>query len=161
VSNSNAIGRLSAALALLLLLGACASEKAKEATKKQDFATQYTAAWCSQRAATVASFFSPDGSFQINDGAPAVGRPAITAAVRSFMTAFPNLRVEMDKLVVVDGDHMTYYWTLTGTNTGPGGTGRAVRISGHEDWRMGDDQHIAESKGHYDEADYQRQLKGG
>jgi hypothetical protein len=36
-----------------------------------------------------------------------------------------------------------------------------VRISGYEEWRFGADHHIAESKGHFDEADYQRQLKAG
>ena len=34
-------------------------------TKLNDFATRYTAAWCSQNAANVASFFSPAGSLQI------------------------------------------------------------------------------------------------
>jgi hypothetical protein len=36
-----------------------------------------------------------------------------------------------------------------------------VRISGHEVWWMGDDGPIAESKGHFDEAEYQRQIAGG
>jgi len=52
-----------------------------------------------------------------------------------------------------------HHWTLTGTNTGPLGTGNTVRISGYEEWRMGDNGLIAESKGHFDEAEYQRQLK--
>jgi hypothetical protein len=39
------------------------------------------------------------------------------------------------------------------------GTGQKVRISGYEDWWLGDDGLIAESLGHYDEVDYQRQLK--
>ena len=45
-------------------------------------------------------------------------------------------------------------------NTGPGGTGRPVRISGVEQWRIGADGLIEESKGQFDEADYQRQLSG-
>jgi hypothetical protein len=36
-------------------------------------------------------------------------------------------------------------WTLVGTNTGPGGTGRRVRISGFEEWTIGDDGLIAAS----------------
>jgi hypothetical protein len=39
-----------------------------------------------------------------------------------------------------------YRWTLTGTHTGPGGTGRAVRISGFELWTIGEDGLIAESQ---------------
>ncbi len=99
------------------------------------FAHRYTAAWCSQNAASVASFFAPEGSLQVNDSAPAVGRVAITAVAQSFMTAFPDLRVLMDDLVV-QGDTATYRWTLVGTNTGPGGTGRGVRISGFEEWSI-------------------------
>ena len=81
-------------------------------TKLKDFATRYTAAWCSQNAASVA-------------------------------------------------EHAVFRWTLTGTNIGPGGTGKAVRISGQEEWTIGADGLIAESKGHFDEADYQRQLNAG
>ena len=124
-----------------------------------EFAERYTAAWCSQNAARVAAFFSPDGSLTINDGSPAVGRDAITAAAQGFMTAFPDLVVRMDR-VDVEGECAVYHWTLTGTNSGPGGTGKTVRISGHEEWRIGDDGLIVESKGHFDEAEYARQLKG-
>jgi predicted ester cyclase len=124
------------------------------------FAHRYTAAWCSQNAASVASFFAPGGSLQVNDGAPAVGRDAITAVAQGFMTAFPDLRVLMDDLVV-QGDSVTYRWTLVGASTGPGGTGRAVRISGFEEWSIGADGLIARSLGHFDSEDYQRQLEGG
>jgi uncharacterized protein (TIGR02246 family) len=127
-------------------------------TKLNDFATRYTAAWCSQNAASVASFFAKDGSLTINQGKPSVGRAAITVAAQGFMTAFPDLVVKMDSLGG-DRGRITYHWTLIGTNTGPGGTGKAVRISGYEDWRFGADGLIAESKGHFDEAEYQRQLK--
>lgn len=123
------------------------------------FATKYTAAWCSQNAANVASFFAENGSLKINNGAPSVGRKAITAAAQEFMTAFPDMIVKMDNTSVV-GDHTIYRWTLIGTNTGPGGTGNSVRISGFEEWTIDRDGLIAESKGHFDEADYQRQLKG-
>ena len=60
--------------------------------------------------------------------------------------------------VYIAGTEITYHWTLTGTNTGPGGTGRFVRVSGFERWRFGPDGLIVESKGHFDTADYQRQL---
>jgi predicted ester cyclase len=122
-----------------------------------EFGAKYTAAWCSQNAASVAAFFGDSGSLTINDGAPAVGRAAITAAARGFMTAFPDMVVTMDG-VSDDGDRTLYRWTLTGTNTGPGGTGRRVRISGQEEWTFGADGLIAESRGHFDQADYNRQL---
>ena len=124
------------------------------------FAADYTSAWCSQQAAGVASFFSEMGSLQINDGSPAVGRNEIAAAAQGFMVAFPDLVVTMDKVAADDG-RVTYHWTLTGTNAGPGGTGKHVRVSGFEEWRFGSDGLIAESKGHFDKAEYDRQLATG
>jgi hypothetical protein len=129
-------------------------------TKLQAFGRKYTAAWCSQNAASVAAFFADRGSLKINDGAPAVGRAAITAAAQSFMTAFPDMVVTMDG-VSPDGNRAIYRWTLTGRNTGPEGTGQSVRISGYEEWTFGTDGLIADSKGHFDEAEYDRQLKVG
>lgn len=126
----------------------------------QQFATKYTAAWCSHNAASVAAFFAEGGSLKINDGPPAVGRTAITGAAQGFMTAFPDLVVTMDG-ISIDGDHAVYRWTLTGTNSGPGGTGSAVRISGYEEWKMDRSGLVAASLGHFDAADYQRQLKAG
>jgi SnoaL-like polyketide cyclase len=131
-----------------------------DAATLQEFATRYTAAWCSQNAGRVAACFAEAGSLTINDGAPSVGRVAIAAAAQSFMTAFPDMVVTMDGLSG-DRDQAVYRWTLTGTNTGPGGTGKAVRISGYEEWTIGGDGLIAKSRGHFDEAEYQRQLKIG
>jgi hypothetical protein len=74
------------------------------------------------------------------------------------MTAFPDLIVRMDS-IIPNGDGGTYHWTLTGTNTGPNGTGKPVRISGYEEWTIDKDGLIAKSLGHFDEAEYHRQLK--
>jgi ketosteroid isomerase-like protein len=127
------------------------------AADMKQFAVRYTAAWCSKDPASVAAFFAEDGSLRINDGAPSVGRAAITDAARSFMTGFPDLTVEMDALETLAGKYR-YRWTLTGTNTGPGGTGRKVRISGFEEWTLGADGLVASSLGHYDQADWDRQV---
>jgi uncharacterized protein (TIGR02246 family) len=125
-----------------------------------DFARRYTEAWCSQDPGQVAAHFAPGGSLTINHGAPSVGRTAITEAAQSFMTAFPDMRVLMDELRIED-DRAEYHWTLVGTNTGPGGTGNRVRISGFEEWTIGDDGLIARSLGHYDQTEYDRQLEHG
>ncbi len=126
----------------------------------RDFAARYTAAWCSQDAGRVAAFFSPNGSLTINGGVPSVGRSAIAEAAQGFMTAFPDLEVTMNDLLV-EGEKAVYRWTLSGANTGPGGTGRRIRLSGFEEWRIGGDGLVAESQGHFDAADYERQLRGG
>ena len=124
-----------------------------------DFATRYTAAWCSHHPARVAAFFAEQGSLTINHGAPSVGRAAITAAAQGFMSAFPDMVVIMDGLETT-GATVLYHWTLTGTNTGPGGTGRPVHISGYEEWTFASYGLIGRSLGHFDEAEYQRQIQG-
>ena len=110
------------------------------------FAKRYAEAWCSQNPEKVAAFFAERGSISINNGPPAVGRAAIAREAQAFMTTFPDMVVTMDKLVRDDGG-TKFHWTLTGTNTGPGGTGKRVRISGYELWRIGNDGLIGESKG--------------
>jgi hypothetical protein len=126
----------------------------------QEFAERYTAAWCSQEPAAVSAFFGIAGSLTINGGLPAVGHAAITEAAESFMTGFPDLRVTMDRLAPA-GERIEYHWTLTGTNSGPGGSGRVVRISGFESWSFGADGLIEESLGSFDADEYQRQISGG
>src|SRR5207249_1534069 len=148
------------------------------------FAKRYANAWCSQDPESVAAFFAERGSISINNGPPAVGRAAIAKEAEAFMTTFPDMVVTMDK-VVHDEEGTKFRWILTGTNTGPGGTGNRVRISGYELWKIDNgaggsratwtgkperveeqgyesinDGLVAESKGHFDATDYERQLKG-
>jgi len=132
----------------------------RDTEQLRGFAERYTAAWCSMDPARVAAHYAPRGSLTINNGPPAVGRTAIIDAARGFYVALPDLQVFMDDLIV-DGDRIEFHWTLTGTNTGPGGTGKAVRVSGFEDWKIDDDGLIAASLGHYDQAEYARQLEHG
>lgn len=156
-------------LAILAALGACTTTPPRSSSDAtltlpvgiEDFAARYTAAWCSHEPARVASFYDADGSLQINGGPPAVGRQQIAAAAQAFMTAFPDIVVRLDRLTPTKGGRVEYHWTLTGSNTGPGGTGHRVQISGYEDWRLGADGFIAESKGHYDAAEYARQVRFG
>lgn len=128
--------------------------------RMREFAARYTAAWSSQEPPQVASFFAENGSLKINAAPPSIGRAAISAAAEGFMTAFPDMVVKMDELVP-DGERFLYRWTLTGRNTGPGGTGNRVHISGYEEWTIGTDGLIAQSLGHFDESEYERQLKSG
>jgi predicted ester cyclase len=125
-----------------------------------DFARGYAAAWCSQDPSSVAGHYAPEGSLTINGGPPAVGGAAVTEAARGFMTALPDMQVLLDDLLVSDSG-IEFHWTFTGTNTGPGGTGNRVRTTGFEEWTIGDDGLIAESRGHYDQAEYDRQLEHG
>ena len=129
-------------------------------TELTRFAQRYAKAWCRQNPESVAAFFAERGSISINDGPPEVGRAAIAKAAQAFMTTFPEMVVTMDK-VVHDEEGTKFHWTLTGTNTGPGGTGKRVRISGYELWQFDKDGLLAESKGNFDAAEYERQIKLG
>jgi hypothetical protein len=68
----------------------------------RDFATRYTAAWCSQNPSSVAAFYSSDGSLAVNADTPAVGREAITAEAQGFMSSFPDLQVLFDNILIKD-----------------------------------------------------------
>jgi predicted ester cyclase len=127
--------------------------------KLSSFAQRYAEAWCSQNPESVAAFFAERGSISINNGPPAVGRAAIAKEAEAFMTTFPDMIVTFDKLESRP-DGTAFHWTLTGTNSGPGGAGKRVRISGYELWKIDNDGFIAESKGHFDGTEYERQLKG-
>ena len=148
-------------VATLLGVIACNSRTTTmDQARMTEIATRYAAAWSSRHPDSLASFYAENGSLTVNGGTPSVGRPAITATAQGFMTAFPDMVVRMDS-VSLDGSHAVFHWTWTGTNTGPGGTGKAVHISGYEEWTIGPDGLITESKGHYDEAEYQRQVTPG
>ena len=102
--------------------------------------------------------FSPRTAQLALIGPPAIGRAAIAKEVQAFTTTFPDMVRTFDKREP-RGDRTAFHWTLTGTNNGPGGTGNKVRISGHELWKIGNDGLIAESKGHFDATDYEKQLR--
>ncbi len=122
----------------------------------RDFARSYEEAWRSHDPARVAEHYVPGGTIAINGGEPA----EITEVARSFIDAFPDIQVFMDDLVFTD-ETVEFHWTFTGTNTGADGTGKRVRISGFEEWTLGEDGLVLESKGTYDQDEYDRQLEHG
>ena len=108
----------------------------------------------------VSYFFAKDGVLQINDGPPAKGTNAITSVVKGFMDAFPDMVVSMDS-VITKSNKTRFYWTTTGTNNGTNGAGNKVNFSGFEEWIINDKGLIQESKGYFDNKEYERQLKFG
>ena len=129
---------------------------AHDEARIREFARSYTDAWCSHDPTRVAEHFVPGGTIAINGGDPT----EITEVARSFIDAFPDIQVLMDDVVFND-ETVEYHWTFTGTSTGPGGTGQAVRITGFEEWAFGDDGLVVESRGNYDQDEYDRQLEHG
>jgi uncharacterized protein (TIGR02246 family) len=129
------------------------------AEQAREMAENYTKAWCSHNPDTVASFYAEDGRIVINGGEPSNGRAEIAATAQAFYDDFPDLVVRMDS-IRTSGTHAVYLWTLERTNTGPGGTGNHVEVSGWEYWRFSEDGLVAESAGHFDAEEYQRQVEG-
>lgn len=126
---------------------------ALDEARVREFARSYTEAWCSRDPERVASHYVPGGTIAINGGEPT----EVTEVARGFISAFPDIEVFLDDVVVKD-EAVEYHWTFTGRNTGPGGTGNPVRISGYEEWTLEDDGLVVRSLGHYDQAEYDRQL---
>ena len=125
-----------------------------------DFANRYAEAWSGGDPAAFATFYAETGSLRVNEGEPAVGRPAIEAMAGGFMTSFPDMKVELVELRQANG-FIEFHWRWTGTYTGPGGNGAAVDLVGYEQWLVDENGLIQESRGHMDDAEYQRQLNAG
>jgi hypothetical protein len=120
----------------------------------EQLARNYTEAWCSRDPARVAGLYVPGGMIAINGGDAA----GIAAVAEAFIAAFPDIEVFMDDLVLREDGIVEYRWTFTGTSVE---TGKSVSVPGFEEWMIASDGLIAESRGHYDQAEYDRQLKHG
>jgi SnoaL-like domain len=118
------------------------------------FAERYAQAWGSQDPGKVAVFYARNGSISVNGAAPV----PIVEVARGFIRDFPGMTVSFDRLENTPNG-TEFHWTFTGINAGPGGTGNKVRISGYELWKIDSAGLITESEGHFDVADYERQLK--
>jgi nuclear transport factor 2 (NTF2) superfamily protein len=121
--------------------------------RARELARSYTDAWCARDPARVAEHYAPGGTIAINGGEPT----EITEVARSFIAAFPDIQVFMDDLVFTD-EAVEYHWTFTGTSSE---TNNPVRISGFEEWTLGDEGLVVESRGTYDQDEYDRQVEHG
>ena len=108
----------------------------------EELARSYTTAWCSHDPARVAAHSEP---------------VPIQEVAESFIAAFPDIEVFMDDLVVKE-NVVEYRWTFTGTSAE---TGKWVRVPGFEEWKIGADGLVASSQGHFDQVEYDRQLREG
>jgi SnoaL-like protein len=117
----------------------------------KNFAASYAKAWCSQNPESIAAFFAENALLTVNDGPPV---PVLEVA-RGFMRDFPDMTVTFDRMEP-RGDRTAFHWTLFGTHAE---TEKHVRISGYELWKIDDAGLIAESSGHFDAAEYERQVR--
>ena len=108
----------------------------------------------------MAACYEETASLTINGGVPSTGRAELAATAASYMSAFPDLHVSVDSVFVAGGATF-WVWTLTGANSGLGGTGNRVRVGGIEVWNIGASGLVANSIGYYDAATYDRQVAHG
>lgn len=149
-----AVGCLSA------LVGCGAKETAMDEKQLEDFATRYAAAWSGGDARAWAEFYAEAATFRINEGEIATGRESIAAVGQGFMTGFPDMVVALERVVATE-DGAEFHWRWTGTNTGPGGNGKSVDMTGFEVWTFSPDGLIQSTQGHFDDAEYERQMSAG
>src|SRR6185369_4881136 len=90
--------RLTLLVAVIATLGCSRNRMSAHQVELNDVAARYAAAWSSRNPESVAAFYSDRGSLTVNDGMPAVGRPAIAATARRFMTAFPDMVVRVERV---------------------------------------------------------------
>jgi uncharacterized protein (TIGR02246 family) len=119
-------------------------------------ADAYTAAWNSGSAEAVSEFYTEDGRIVINRGSPWEGRHGVTQMAAGFFTDVPGLALVCDG-VRVAGNHVVYLWTFTGTHAS---SGRALRVSGWEEWDLDAEHKVKASLGWFDADDYARQTSG-
>lgn len=116
-------------------------------------ADAYTAAWNSGSADAVSMFYADDGTIVINRGSPWEGRNGVAQMAAGFFADVPDLALVCDG-VRVAGNHVVYLWTFTGTDAS---SGRALRVSGWEEWDLNADQTVQSSLGWFDADDYASQ----
>jgi len=73
-----------------------------------------------------------------------------------FFADVPDLTLVCDG-VRVAGNHVAYLWTFTGNHAS---SGRALRVSGWEEWDLDADYMVEASLAWFDAEDYARQTSG-
>jgi hypothetical protein len=99
--------------------GVAPERKMTELDRLRDFGERHTSAWCSRIPRSVAEFCGKGGSLSVNAARAAAGPAAISAIAAGLMSAFPDMRLRMDDVVLRAGGAV-YRWTFFGTNSGLG-----------------------------------------
>lgn len=104
---------------------------------------EHREAFARRDAATLAARHLPDGTFESPATGVVRGRPAIEAVYRYWFEAFSDLTFDWEhQLLDEEKDLAMFFWTLTGTHTGPfyglKGSGAKVRALGAAEFRFKD-----------------------
>ena len=91
--------------------------------------------WNQQKKESIAKMFAADGQAHglASDGGPLRGPQAFETFHHAFLSAFPDLKVEVED-VIAEGDKVAIRWRASGTLRGDGlgvkPTGRSMAITG-------------------------------
>jgi predicted ester cyclase len=92
--------------------------------------------------AALAANHSADGTFESPAAGLVRGRAAIEVLYASWFRGFPDLLLTWED-AVIEGDRALFFWTLTGTASGPFygivGSGTQVKATGAADYRFAAD----------------------
>ena len=105
--------------------------------------------------------YAPDAVFHYSDmPEDIVGLEALKANYRQRQASFPDFNMSLDKMMI-DGDHIIWMWSVSGTNTAPLGelpaTGKSMSFSGTAIDRI-EDGKIAEEWAYFNQLDLLKQL---
>lgn len=108
----------------------------------------------------VLALHSGASKLSVNDGEPAVGKPAISKVIEDFIEGFPDLYIQMNDIAEEERG-IVFYCNVIATNSGPGGTGNKINIEVHEVWKFNEDGKFIKIKAYDDRLEFERQLKYG
>ena len=123
----------------------------------KEFAKKYGDAWSSNDPGKVLALHSDSSRLSVNDGEPAIGKPAIQKVVEAFMEGFPDLHIQVNG-VELEERGIAFYCNAIATNSGPGGTGNKINIEIHEIWTFDESGKFTEVRAYDDPEEFERQL---
>jgi predicted ester cyclase len=113
---------------------------------------RHRASFARRDAAALAADHAEDGTFESPAHGLVRGRTGIRGVYEYWFTAFPDLALSWDS-IVVDGDRAAFFWTFDGTTKGPFfgvvRAGARVTMIGAADYRFSDG-HIASARHVFD-----------
>jgi steroid delta-isomerase-like uncharacterized protein len=124
----------------------------------------YLAAWNAHDSAKAASYFADDVTYyDASVGTPVKGKEeAKTNVIDNFLNAAPDAVWKMKGEPVVQGDHVSFEWEFSGTNSGDWGdgtkaTGKTFSFAGASMFTVKDGK-IAAQSDYYDALGFYKQL---
>ncbi len=124
----------------------------------------YLAAWNAHDSAAAAGHFADNVVYyDASVGTPIEGSEAAkTGVIDNFLNAVPDAVWQMKGAPVVQGDHVAFEWTFSGTNTGAWGdgtaaTGKAFTLTGASMFTVQGGKIVAQSD-YYDALGFYKQL---